>query len=72
MSSTFSSEVTECLNRETEQSAHGAAIEFEQIWDKHRLNECVQFIDSKKFNKVSISLQFIFIRFISISDDQLK
>lgn len=61
MSSTFSTNVTECLNRETEQSAYGAAIDFEQIWDKNRLNECVQFIDSKQCNKVSIALHFIFI-----------
>lgn len=53
MSSAFSTSDTECLNRETEQNVHGAAAELEQIWDKHRLNECVQFIDSNECNKVS-------------------
>lgn len=53
MTSAFSTNDTECLNRETEHNIHAAA-NFDQIWDKQRQNECVQFIDSHQFNKVSI------------------
>lgn len=60
MSSAFSTNDTECLNRETEHSIHDAA-DFQQIWDKQRLKECVQFIDSHQFNKVSIPFHSIFV-----------
>ena len=59
MSSAFSTNDTECLNRETEHNVHDAT-EFEQIWDQQRLNDCIQFINSQQFNKVSISFCFHF------------
>lgn len=59
MSSAFSTSDTECLNRETEHSVHDAAANFDQIWDKQRLNECLQFIDSHQCNKASIPLHSI-------------
>lgn len=53
MTSAFSTNDAECLARETEHSVHDA-VDFEQIWDKQRLAECIKFIHSHQFNKVSI------------------
>lgn len=64
MTSAFSTNDTECLNRDIEHSIHDAA-NFEQIWDKQRLNDCLQFVDSYEFSKVSITNRFCYS--ISIS-----
>lgn len=72
MSSAFSTSDTECLNRETEHSVYDAAADFDQIWDKQRLNQCVQFIDSHQFHKVSNSIHFHrFGEFDTVSADTI-
>lgn len=70
MSSAFSTSDTECLNRETEHSVHDAAADFDQIWDKQRLNECLRFIDSHQCNKASIPLYFISRHLAPIQSNQ--
>lgn len=52
MTSAFSTNDTECLNRETD---HGLAVgDLNEIWNVQRLDECVKWINLYQFGKVSV------------------
>lgn len=52
MTSAFSSNDTDCLNRVTE---HEIDVEnIDEIWDERRLDECVKWINSHQYDKVSV------------------
>lgn len=58
MTSAFSSNDTECLSRDTEHEIDVEGIE--DIWDEQRLDECVKWINTNQFAKVSIRLRVSF------------
>lgn len=56
MTSAFSTNDTECLSRDTE---HQIDIEnIDEIWNEQRLNECVKWINTYQYDKVSNLFSF--------------